>query len=111
MGTAVLYQHDPDHVDYTPGSAVAVGDVVILGDLFTVADRPIAAGVKGALAIEGTFIVPKASGAISQGVIVYWDATAGNVTTTAGSNKRAGFAAEAAASGDSTVKVVINYPG
>lgn len=112
MGTAQTYQADPGHIDYTPGSAVAVGDVVQLGDLFCVADRPIAAGKLGAVAVEGAFILPKASGAISQGATVYWDATAGNVVTSAGQggvNKRAGFAAEAAASGDSSVKVIINY--
>lgn len=107
MGTASAYQGDCK-VDYTPSSAVAVGDVVVLGDLFCVAERSIAANVKGALSVEGGYILPKASGAISQGVIVYWDATAGNITTTVGSNKRAGKAAEAAASGDTTVKVLIN---
>ncbi len=107
MGTASAYQGDCK-VDYTPSSAVAVGDVVVLGDLFCVAEQSIAANVKGALSTKGGYILPKASGAISQGVIVYWDATAGNITTTSTSNKRAGKAAEAAATGDTTVKVLIN---
>lgn len=112
MGTAQTYQHDPDHIDYTPSGAVAVGDVVQVGDLFCVADRPIAAGKLGALCKEGGFILPKAAGAISQGTTVYWDATAGNIVTSAGQggvNKRAGVAIEAAANGDATVKVSINY--
>ena len=95
-------------LDYTPSSAVAAGDVVVLGDLVTVAPRAIAANALGAVAIEGVFTLPKASGAISQGVIVYWDATNSNITTTAGSNKRAGKAAYAQASGDTTVKVLLN---
>lgn len=95
-------------LDYTPSAAVAAGDVVVLGDLVTVAPVAIAANKLGAVAVEGVFELPKASGAISQGVIVYWDATAGNITTTVGSNKRAGKAAAAAASGDATVKVLIN---
>jgi predicted RecA/RadA family phage recombinase len=107
VGTASAYQGDCK-IDYTPSSAVAVGDVVVLGDLFCVSELAIVANRKGALSIDGGYILPKASGAISQGVIVYWDATAGNITTTAGSNKRAGKAAEAAASGDATVKVLIN---
>lgn len=107
MGTASAYSGDCK-IDYTPSSAVAVGDVVVLNDLFCVADRPIAANVKGALSTEGGYILPKASGAIGQGAIVYWDATNGNITTTSTSNKRAGKAAEAAASGDATVKVLIN---
>lgn len=99
---------DPDHVDYTPNADVAVGAVVVLNDLFCVADRPIPANKLGALAVEGMFKLPKASGAIGQGAIVYWDATAGNITTTATSNKRAGKAAAAAASGDASVYVLIN---
>jgi predicted RecA/RadA family phage recombinase len=95
-------------LDYTPSAAVAAGDVVVLGDLVTVAPVAIAANKLGAVAVEGVFELPKASGAISQGVIVYWDATNSNITTTAGSNKRAGKAAYAQASGDTTVKVLLN---
>ena len=107
MGTASAYSGDCK-IDYTPSAAVAVGDVVVLNDLFCVSERPIAIGSKGALSIEGTYILPKATGAIGAGSIVYWDATNSNITTTVGSNKRAGKAAEAAASGDATVKVIIN---
>ena len=95
-------------LDYTPSAAVAAGDVVVLADLVSVAVRPIAANALGAVAVEGVFSLPKATGAVSQGAIVYWDATAGNITTTAGSNKRAGKAAAAALSGDATCKVVLN---
>lgn len=104
---AVSYSGDCA-IDYTPSAAVAVGDIVMLNDLFCVATNAIPANRKGALAIEGAFIVPKASGAIGQGAVVYWDATAGNITTTATGNKRAGKAAEAAGSSDATVKVLIN---
>lgn len=102
------YVQDGDLIDYTPSSAVAAGDVVVLNDLVTVAPRPIAANKLGAVAVEGVYALPKATGAIGQGAIVYWDATAGNVTTTATGNKRAGKAAAAAASGDATVRVLIN---
>ena len=110
MGTAASYQGDCK-IDYTPSSAVAVGDVVVLNDMFCVAERPIAANVKGALSTEGGYVLPKASGAIGQGAIVYWDATNNVITTTVGSNKRAGNAIEAAASADVLVKVAINYLG
>lgn len=102
------YVQDDDLIDYTPSSAVAAGDVVVLADLVTVAPRAIAANALGTVAVEGVWSMPKASGAISQGAIVYWDATAGNVTTTATNNKRAGKAAKAAASGDASVQVLIN---
>lgn len=95
-------------IDHTPSSAVAAGDVVVLNDLVTVAPRAIAANKLGAVAVEGVWSMPKASGAIGQGAIVYWDATAGNVTTTATNNKRAGKAAKAAGANDTTVQVLIN---
>ena len=107
MASATFYQRGCQ-VDYTPSSAVAVGDIVVLNDMVCVADHAIVANAKGALATDGVYIFPKATGAIGQGAIVYWDATAGNITTTRTSNKRAGKAAEAAASGDATVKVSIN---
>ena len=102
------YYQDGDLINYTPGSAVAAGAVVVLADLITVAPRPIAANALGAVAVEGVFKLPKASGAISQGAIVYWDSANSNVTTTSSGNKRAGKAAEAAASGDATVPVLLN---
>jgi predicted RecA/RadA family phage recombinase len=95
-------------LDYTPSAAVAAGDVVVLNDLVTVAPVAIAANKLGAVAVEGVFELPKASGAIGQGAIVYWDATNSNITTTSTSNKRAGKAAYAQASGDATVKVLLN---
>lgn len=104
---ASYYQYDCT-LDYTPSSAMAAGDVVVLGDLVAVAVVAIPANKLGAVSIDGVFELPKASGAIAQGVIVYWDAAASNVTTTAGSNKRAGKAAYAQASGDTTVKVLLN---
>lgn len=102
------YVQDDDMIDYTPSAAVAAGAVVPLADLICVAPRPIAANALGTVAVEGVWSMPKAAGAISQGAIVYWDAAAGNVTTTAGSLKRAGKAAKAALSGDATVQVLIN---
>lgn len=95
-------------IDHTPSSAVAAGGVVVLNDLVTVAPVAIAANALGAVSVDGVWDMPKATGAIGQGALVYWDATAGNVTTTASGNKRAGKAAKAAASGDATVQVLIN---
>lgn len=99
-------------IDHTPSSAVAAGGVVVLNDLVTVAPRPIAANALGAVAIEGVWSMPKAAAgsgkAIGQGAVVYWDATAGNITTTATDNKRAGKAAAAALTTDTTVRVILN---
>jgi predicted RecA/RadA family phage recombinase len=102
------FKQDGDKWDYTPGSAVAVGAVVVLNDTIAVADRPIAANTLGAVAVEGVFELPKATGAIGQGAVVYWDSTNSNVTTTATGNKRAGKAAKAADSADASAWVAIN---
>lgn len=105
---AQAFQCDPHYVDYTPSAAVAAGDVVVLADLIGVATNPIAANKFGSVCIDGVFTMPKATGAISQGAIVYWDATNGNITTTATANKRAGKAYGAAGSSDTTVNVILN---
>ena len=93
-------------IDYTPVAAVAAGAVVVLGSVGVgVADRPIAAGEKGALVVEGVCDFPKASGAINAYAKVYWDATNSVATTTSSGNTLIGYVTEAAASGDATVRV------
>lgn len=111
------YLQPGELIDYTPGSAVDAGDVVVLGTLVCVAPRDIAAGALGQLATTGVHRLPKVTGAISAGALVYWAAagnpvggTAGSgaATTTATSNTLAGKAVAAAASGDATVDVLLN---
>ncbi len=95
-------------LDYTPSADVAGGTMVICGTLAGIAERPISSGSLGAVTVEGVFACPKATGAITMGAKVYWDATNSNVTTTATSNTIIGAAAGAAASGDSEVLVKLN---
>lgn len=109
MPTAVFVQEGMQ-VDYTPGAAVAAGDVVVQGDLIGVAKQPIAAGVLGALAVDGVFDFPKATGvgtAIAAGATVYWDAgdTEAKTDSEAGANKLLGKTTAAAADADATVRV------
>jgi len=97
-------------VDYTPGSAVAAGDVVVQGDLIGIAKRPIAANELGSLSVEGVFDVPKATGAstaIAAGASVYWDVADAEAKTDdeSGANKLLGKTTKAAADGDATVRV------
>jgi predicted RecA/RadA family phage recombinase len=95
-------------IDYTPTTAVAAGDVVVQGELIGVAKTPIPANTPGALAVEGLFDLPKATGAgtaIAAGAEVFWDATNKLVTATAGTNKFLGKTVRAAADGDATVRV------
>ena len=72
MGAQLV--QDGRTIDYTPSAFTAAGSVVVQGDLIGIANLDIPAGVLGALAVEGVFDVPKATGvgtAISAGVNTY----------------------------------------
>lgn len=98
-------------IDYTPSSAVASGDVVVIGDIVAVATEPIAANALGAVDVEGVFTFPKATtsaSAITAGAKLYWDASGEVVTTTADSNKTAGYAVADAGATAATVDVKLS---
>lgn len=96
-------------LDYTAsGADVASGEFVVVGILGGVAKTAIADGKTGAVCICGVFSVAKASGAVTQGAKLYWNSSNSNLTTTASGNTLVGVAAAAAASGDSTVKILLN---
>jgi len=108
------YVQQGEAIDYTPGGAVAAGQVVVQGDFVGVAKTPIPAGTPGALAVVGVFDVVKAAVAFTAGVAVFWDAdgnpvggTAGTgaATTSAAGNTFMGFAVAAAADTAATVHV------
>ena len=104
------FVHDGDCIDYTPGSAVEAGDVLVQGDLIGVAKRSIAANELGALAVTGVFDVSKATGgstAIEAGLLVYWDVAEAVAKTDdeSGANKLLGKTVAAAGDNDATVRV------
>lgn len=107
----VTFKHGDEvlYADYTPGSNVSAGDVVVQGDMTCVATQDITANELGALAINGgVWKCPKSTGsgtALSAGTKVYWDATNEVVTSTAGANKVFGYAETAAGTSASTVDV------
>lgn len=85
---------------------IASGDVVLVGNKVCVAMGDIAVGASGSLACEEVWELPKvAATAIGQGVTVYWDDTAKNITSTATANTLAGIAFAAAADADATILV------
>jgi len=99
-------------VDYTPGSAVDAGDVVVQGDLVGVAKLDIAANTLGALCISGVFDVLKSTAVFTAGQAVYWDATSELASPDGSVGKLMGIAVEAAATGVSTVRVrLVQDPG
>ena len=101
------YVQDGDLLDYTPGSAVAAGEVVVIGSLVGVAPRPIAANALGSLAIDGVWSMPCATGATgAQGSAINWYAVSGVAHASTG--VAAGKLAKARAAGDDTVHVILN---
>jgi len=94
-------------LDYTPGSAVAAGAVVVLDTFVTVAPRPIAANALGSVQTTGVHFLPCATGATgAQGSVINWYATSGIAHASTG--VYAGRLAAARAATDSTVKVLLN---
>jgi predicted RecA/RadA family phage recombinase len=101
-------------IDYTPGSAVKAGSVVVIGTLPIIADNDIAANALGALAAEGVYAVAKDTSTFSAGDAVYWNATANPVVGTAGTGAATstasganllGVCVLAALTGDATLNV------
>ena len=100
--------YDGDAIDYTPGTAVAAGAVVVQGDLIGVAKLDIPANTLGALAVTGVFDFPKTAGggtAIAGGVTVYWNAGTSVATATSAGNKLLGKTVKAAVDADTTIRV------
>ena len=95
-----------DTIDFTAAAAVAVGDVVVQGDLVGVVTRALAIGELGSLIVEGVLDFNKLTNvAFTVGTILYWDDTANVVTTTSAGNKAIGKVVRAAASADTTVRM------
>lgn len=108
----VRYVQDDETIDYTPTTDTSAGTVVVQGNLVGVTKLDIRANKLGALAIEGLFDFPKATGdgqAIDAGARLYWDATNQIAVTSAGggANKLIGKATGAAAATDPTVRIAL----
>jgi len=99
-------------VNHEAASDIDGGDVIVQGDLVTIAADDIASGAVGKVFTHGVFNVVKDVGAstgIAIGAKVYWDAT--NLVATdsdgAGANKQMGKATRAAADGDRFVRILL----
>lgn len=89
-----------DQISVTAPATVAAGAGVLVGSIFGVAVHDASSGAAVEIATKGVFDLVKAgSQAWTQGVKVYWDDTAKNCTTTAGTNKLIGVAVAAVGSG------------
>jgi predicted RecA/RadA family phage recombinase len=91
-----------------PSGGVVSGGVVIIGSLIGIAGSTAAVGVNVAVKTRGVFELPKVSAqAWTVGAPIYWDAGAGNATTTATDNTAIGYATEAAANPSAVGRVRI----
>ena len=103
------FVQDGKVLNYKATDTVKSGNVVIVGKMVGVAITDGEAGDTIAVAIEGVYKLPKASGALTQGAAAYVIAADGTITGTATSNTFAGYVWEAAAAGDATVAVKLSF--
>lgn len=96
---------DGKTLDFTAGDDINAGDLVLNGNIVGVAINDVANGAVGQVATSGVHEVSKDAYEVAIGVPLYYNASSGKLTTTASTNKLAGYAWEAAASGAATVKV------
>ena len=93
--------------DYTPASAVTGGQPIQLGNMLTVAPRPIAANALGAVTVQRVWALPKPTGAgtdYAQGASVYWY---NSQAVTGVTGIKAGYVAKKPATTDTTVSVLL----
>ncbi|MFW5679531.1 MAG: DUF2190 family protein [Pseudomonadota bacterium] len=107
MAFAAKYLAEGDRIDYTPGSDVDAGDVVVLESLVGVAVRDIAANTQGALVVRGLVECDIELASTSRGTVVYWDESENRATETATNNTKMGFVVEPAASDGGTGRVLL----
>jgi predicted RecA/RadA family phage recombinase len=107
------FVQDGNIVTVTAPATVASGQGVLVGLLFGVAVRAAASGQPVEVVRSGVVTLPKVTGtAINEGVRVFWDNSAGNVTTTTTSNNCIGWAVGPGnyASGATTINVLLGGP-
>ena len=87
------FVQEGDVVRATAPYAVASGVGMLVGSLFGVTQTSAVISTIVDVALEGMFVLAKATGAAwTEGVRIYWDDTAKNCTTTVSTNKLIGVA-------------------
>lgn len=98
-----------DVLDHTAAANLTSGQVVVMGARIGIAVTDIADGQSGAVRVKGVVELAKASAdVVAQGALLYWSAVNGNLTVTSSGNTLAGYAAAAAGSGATTVRLHLN---
>lgn len=88
MSYEARYVGEGDTISYTPGGAVAAGEVVVVSsNVVCVAAQPIAASVEGSVYTKGVFEVAKTAALdVSDGDAIYWNDGTNKATKTATDN-------------------------
>jgi predicted RecA/RadA family phage recombinase len=87
------FLQEGDVIRATAPYAVLSGVGMLVGSLFGVTQAAAAISTPVDIAVEGVFVLAKATGAAwTEGARIYWDDTAKNCTTTASTNKLIGVA-------------------
>jgi predicted RecA/RadA family phage recombinase len=105
------FVHDGERMTVVSPWNVNSGDVVIVGQMFGIAQASAASGSNVPIRTGGTHTLRKLNGAstsIAQGANCHWDNTNSNVTFSATSNTRLGVAAIAAVNADTVITVRLN---
>lgn len=102
------YRQDGQILMVTLAGAVSAGGLLDIGTIVGLAEKAGVTGDAVPFIVSGIVEAPKAGMAFTQGALLYNSAT-GALTTAATGNVPAGIAAEAAASGDSTGLVHLNF--
>jgi predicted RecA/RadA family phage recombinase len=103
------FLYEGDTLEFTaPSGGVVSGSGYKIGDTFVVSAVTVAAGVLFNGRVRGVVALPKAASVTpAQGVKLYWDDTAKNVTTTSSSNTLIGTHASAVAAGASDATIAV----
>lgn len=108
------YVEKGDVLEYTnsTGSDIASGDVVVSGSIVGVAMTDIADTETGSVQVEGVVrLTKKAALAITQGDMLFWDSTPGEITKTAADGVPIGVAFTSQGGSDTTVDVKLSGRG
>lgn len=106
--STTTYRHTGDIIDYTPGSNVSAGDIIVQNELCGQVVADTLSGEKGALRVTGVINIPKLStDVVAVGDAIYWDAGNTRGTKTASTHKMIGKAVEAAGNGVTDVDILL----
>lgn len=95
-----------------PAGGVTSGVPVLIGNMLVIPETTAAQTLPFEGMVVGVHLLAKATGiAWTEGMLLYWDNAAKNLTNVTTSNYRVGVAAKAAASGDVTGYVRLNGCG